>query len=69
MCAVDHVWLEEFKEGNIRVASFEFAHIPDILELLQDEWSTTITFGMHQSQDSVALFPPVLTTQFSITTE
>lgn len=46
MGAVDHVWLEELKVGDIGICPFKFADIPDLLELTEYEWRVWVTMTM-----------------------
>jgi hypothetical protein len=57
--AVDHVRLEELQVRNIVIATFELAHVLDLLKFGHDEGSITIAFGMDKSKHIVAFFPPV----------
>jgi len=56
----DHVWLDEFEEGDIRIVAFEFAHILDVPVFSRDEGTVGVAFAMDQSQDGMAIFPSVL---------
>jgi hypothetical protein len=58
--AVDHVRLEELEVRNICVATFELAHVLDLLKFRHDEGSITVALGVDESKHIVALFPAVL---------
>lgn len=59
----DHVWLEEFEVGDVLVASLKFAHVADVLELVDNKWAVRVTFAVDESQDVVAVFPTILARQ------
>lgn len=61
MGTVDHVGLEELEIGDISISSFKLADIPDLLQLSLDKGRVWVTVAVDQSENSVALLPPVLT--------
>ncbi len=60
MSAVDHVRFEQLEVGHIGIATFEFAHILDLLEFLHHEWRFSVPFSVDEGEDIVAVFPTVL---------
>lgn len=59
VCSIDHLGLEEFEVAHICVASLEFDHIADLLQLEVDKWCISVALGVDQSKHIVAVFPPI----------
>lgn len=59
MSSINHVGLEELEIGDVSMATFEFAHVLDFIELKQDEWRIAVALCVDESEHIVTLFPAI----------
>ena len=55
MRSIDHVRLEKLEVGSIAVASFEVAHLPNVVQLVKHEWTVWVAVAMNESEYLVAV--------------
>ena len=59
MCAVNVLWVEQLPVSDVRKLCFKRTCRFDIFQLVLNKGAVGITLAVDQSQDPVALFPPV----------